>query len=124
MSGVVPANSEDCSKVLNAVVEAIGSWRILTWIDGLAFMKRSTPLVRNDLDAGTPTEPAASGSFQIVMFVTLVLAPADAATKDAPEASAIARPVLTQRWPLGRARPSRSSADMNAPNSLSSDNQN
>src|ERR1035437_4114843 len=98
MSGVVPASSEDCSSVLNAVEEPKGSWRILTLMFGFAFSKSATPLVRNDFDAAMPCGPAASGSFQIVMDVVLLLAPAAADTSDTPDTIAIATPILTERW--------------------------
>src|SRR5487761_2147133 len=100
MSGVVPASSEDWSNVLNSVEEPKGSWRIFTWMFGLAFMKRATPLVRKDWEAGMPWEPAANGSFQIVMFVTLALAPAATDTSDAPSITELASSEATslRRW--------------------------
>jgi hypothetical protein len=106
MSGAVPASSDDCKRVLNSVEEPKGSWRILTWMFGYAFSKRATPLVRNDFDAGIPCEPAASGSFQIVRFVTFELAPATADTSEAPVTIAMARPIFTELLRRSVLRPS------------------
>src|ERR1700684_4498417 len=65
-----------------------------TLILGFAFSNNSTPLVRNDFDAGTPSEPAAKGSFQMVM-VTFELAPADTETSPTPHTMAPAKARVT-----------------------------
>src|SRR5665213_2749862 len=97
MSGVVPASSDDCSRVLNPVEPANGSCSMLTLIFGLAFSKRATPFVRNDFDGATPSEPAARGSFQIVIVVVLLLAPAaEKVSNDAPEITVAARLIRTR----------------------------
>src|ERR1700722_12085987 len=67
MSGVVPATSDDFSSVLNAGEASHATCVIFTLKPGLVFRNRLTPLVRNDWDAGTPHEPTASASFQMVM---------------------------------------------------------
>ena len=55
----------------NGVEAANGSWTIFTLKPGFAFSKRATPFVRNDWAAGTPYEPDASASFQIVIVGSL-----------------------------------------------------
>src|ERR1700761_5186225 len=105
MSGVVPAVSADFSSVLNAVDASHGSCTILTWKPGLVCSKRLTPLVRNDWAAGTPHEPWASASFQMVMVGSL---PPDALPDDELEhaLATIARAAPMMTTPLdSRNRP-------------------
>jgi hypothetical protein len=42
---------------------------------GFVFSNSATPLVRKDFDAGTPQEPDASASFQMLMVTFPPLAP-------------------------------------------------
>src|SRR5437016_3170594 len=67
MSGVVPATSDDFSSVLNAGEASHATWEIFTLKPGFVFRNRLTPLVRNELAAGTPQDPTASASFQMVI---------------------------------------------------------
>jgi hypothetical protein len=75
MSGVVPATSDDFRSVSKAVEASHASWMIFTLNPGFVFSNSAPPLVRKDYDAGTPQEPDARGSFQMLMVTFPPLAP-------------------------------------------------